>query len=331
MIFKNPWVLLFIPVVAFGAYFFKKRNAASSIKFSSGQIIKEISPTLKILFLNNIIYLRAIVIVFFILALARPRMPLGETRIDTEGIDIVLAVDCSGSMLAEDFKVDGKRKNRLEVVKEVVKDFINKRHSDRIGTVAFAARAYTVCPLTTDYDWLIKNLERVEIGTIEDGTAIGSAISASLNRLKDTEAKSKIIILLTDGINNSGKISPLNASEAAKALGVKIYTIGAGTRGLVPYPAVDFFGRRVYQNVKIEIDEDSLKQSAGRTEAKYFRATDTESLKGIYKEIDSLEKTTMQESGFQEYNELFSRFLLAGLILLSIEIILKNTLLRRLP
>ena len=215
MTFKDPLILLFIPIVAFLAYFLKKRNSVSSISFSSGLILKEIKPTIKLTLLNNIIYLRALAVMLLIFALARPRLPLGETRIDTEGIDIVLALDCSGSMLAEDFKVNGKRKNRLEVVKQVVADFISKRSSDRIGMVAFAARAYTVCPLTTDYEWLLKNLERVEIGTIEDGTAIGSAISASLNRLKDTEAKSKIIILLTDGINNAGKISPETASEAA--------------------------------------------------------------------------------------------------------------------
>lgn len=267
----------------------------------------------------------------FLLGLARPRIPLQETKIHSEGIDIVLAIDCSGSMLAEDFKIGGRRQNRLEVVKTVVEEFVQKRESDRIGMIAFAARAYTVCPLTLDYNWLIKNLERVKIGAIEDGTAIGSAISSSLNRLTSTEAKSKIIILLTDGINNAGKISPWTATEAAQALGIKIYTIGTGTKGLVPFPVQGFWQKTVYQNVKIEIDEEMLKKIADETKGKYFRATDTESLRKIYKEIDSLEKTLVQEVGFQEYKELFPYFLIPGLLFLILEVVLSNTALRKLP
>ena len=266
-----------------------------------------------------------------VLALARPRVPLEEARIQTEGIDIILTIDCSSSMLAEDFKIAGRRENRLEVVKKVVENFIKERKSDRIGIITFAVRAYTVCPLTLDHQWLIKNLERIKIGAIEDGTAIGSAISSSLNRLKDTEAKSRIIILLTDGINNAGRISPLTAAEAATALGIKIYTIGAGVKGLAPYPMRGFWGETVYQNVKIEIDETMLKEIARVSGGKYFRATDTKSLEEIYKEIDALEKTPVEETGFQEYKELFPVFLMLGLILLMSEIILSNTILRKLP
>ena len=331
MIFKDAWVLLFIPATILLIYFLKKKDILSSIRFSSGELVKDSNPTLKLLLAKNLFYLRIIVVILFILALARPRIPLEETKIQTEGIDIVLAVDCSGSMLAEDFKIGSKRQNRLEVVKNVVKDFIGERKSDRIGMIAFAARAYTVCPLTLDYDWLITNLVRVEIGAIEDGTAVGSAISSSLNRLKDTQAKSKIIILLTDGVNNAGRVSPLTAAEAAKALGIKIYTIGVGSKGLVPYPITNVWGQKVYQNVEIQIDEEVLTKIAETTDGLYFRATNTETLQEIYDEIDALEKTAVEESGFQQYQELFFRFLVLALVSLMLEIVLSNTYLRKLP
>ena len=331
MIFKELWVLLFFPIIIVLIYLFKKRRPLASIRFSSQELLKGSLPTLRLRLANNLIYLRAVVIALFLLSLSRPRVPLQEAIIQNEGIDIVLAIDCSGSMRAEDFKIEGRRRNRLEVAKRVVEDFIRERKADRIGMIAFAARAYTVCPLTLDYDWLVKNLERVEIGAIEDGTAIGSAISSSLNRLKSTEAKSKIIILLTDGINNAGKISPLTASETAQALGVKIYSIGAGTRGLVPFPVQGPWRKTIYQNVKIEIDEEMLKKIAEGTKGKYFRATDTESLREIYKEIDALEKTPIQESGFLEYQELFPSFLIPGLLFLVLEVILSNSFLRKLP
>jgi Ca-activated chloride channel family protein len=234
-------------------------------------------------------------------------------------------------MLAEDFKLGGQRQNRVEVVKSVVKDFIMGRSNDRIAIVAFAARAYMVCPLTLDYGWLLDNLERVKTGLVEDGTAIGAGIATSLNRLKDTKGKSKVIILLTDGRNNTGKISPLTAAEAARALKIKIYTIGAGSKGPVPYPVKDFFGNTVYQPVEIDIDEDTLIKIADITGGKYFRATDTESLRKIYKEIDSLEKTVIEEKGYLEYNELFNIFLILSLVFLLLDIILSNTILRKIP
>ena len=331
MIFKEWWVLLVMPLVIGAVVFFKRRQRTASIRFSSVHLLASARPTIKLLLAQHMMYVRLLALILLLCALARPSIPLQETTIETEGIDIVLAIDSSGSMLAQDFTIGNKRYNRFMVVKNVVEDFIKARKSDRIGMVAFAGRAYTVCPLTLDYDWLIQNLERVEVGTIEDGTAIGSAISSSLNRIKDTRAKSKIIILLTDGVNNAGKISPLTAAEAAKALGIKIYTIGAGSNGLVPYPAKDFFGRTVYQKVKIDLDEEVLKGIAQITNGKYFRATDTESLRAIYKEIDSLEKITIEQKNFQEYNELFSVFLIAGLVLLVLEIVVSNTIARQLP
>ncbi len=277
------------------------------------------------------ILFRIAALVFIVIALCRPQQMIEESRIETEGIDIIIAIDTSTSMLAEDFELKGKRTNRLEAVKEVVKEFIENRISDRIGIIAFAAKAYTVSPLTLDYGWLIQTLDRVKIGLIEDGTAIGSGLGSSLSRLKDTEAKSKVVILLTDGRNNAGKISPLTAAEAASALDIKVYTIGAGTKGYAPYPDRDLFGNKVYRRVQIEIDEETLKSIAGKASGLYFRATDTNSLRSIYKEIDLLEKTEIEESGYIEYKEMFHWFLIPGLILILLEVILNNTVLRRIP
>jgi Ca-activated chloride channel family protein len=277
------------------------------------------------------VFLRAIALCLIVFALARPQSSVEETIVETEGVDIVLIVDVSTSMLAEDFKLGTKRRNRLAVAKKVMEEFIGRREHDRIGLVAFAGRAYTICPLTLDYSWLLQNLERVEIGIMEDGTAIGSGISSALNRMRDTEAKGKVIILLTDGINNAGRISPLVAAEAARTLDVKIYTVGAGTRGAAPYPARDMFGRIVYQPIRIPIDEETLENIAAKTGGRYFRATDTESLREVYREIDSLEKRPIKERGFTEYKELFALFLLPGLALIFLEILLSNTILRRLP
>jgi len=330
MIFKNPIFFLLIPLVFLFIFLSRKRGSSSRVIFSSAESFKNAPKTPRLLASQNLFLLRFFSAVLFILALARPQNMLEYTRIYTEGIDIVLTIDASGSMLAEDFTINHQRQNRLEVVKIVVENFVIKRKSDRIGIVAFAGRAYTVCPLTLDYDWLVRNLERVKIGTIEDGTAVGSAIIASLNRLRDTEAKSKIIILLTDGVNNAGRISPLTAAEAARAMGVKIYTIGAGTEGPVPYP-VKMWGETVFRDVKIPIDEKTLRKIAKITNGMYFRATDTKSLENIYGEIDMLERTPVEETGYREYKELFPIFLIPALIILLIEVLLGNSILRKLP
>ncbi len=275
--------------------------------------------------------MRLIALVLFLVALAGPQTVLEESSVTTEGIDIMLSVDCSGSMAAEDFTLNGQRVNRLEVVKYVIQEFISNRQNDRIGFIAFSAKAYTVCPLTTDYSWLLTNLSRVRLGMMQDGTAIGSGIASAVGRLKNSKAKSRIIILLTDGINNAGSVDPLTAAQAAKAMGIKVYTIGAGTKGVAPFPARDFFGQTVYQNVQIDIDEKTLTEVARLTGGKYFRATDTDSLRHIYKEIDSLEKTTIEEKGYKEYKELFVYFLLAALLFLLAEIILANTVFLKIP
>ena len=330
MNFLNPWFLILLPLV-FVFIFYAGKTKSPGVKFSSGRFFSGLGTSFKIRLNRNIIFLRGGAAFLIILALARPQTPVEESRIQTEGIDIVLAIDVSTSMLAEDFKIGLKRVNRLEAVRDVVKDFIESRESDRIGMVVFAAMAYTVCPLTIDYGWLLQNLERVKIGMIEDGTAIGLGICSSLNRLKDTKAKGKVIILLTDGRNNAGNISPLTAAEAARALGVKIYTIGAGTRGIAPYPVKDRFGNIVYKPVKADIDEDTLMKIASETGAGYFRATDTKSLEEIYDEINKLEKTPMEEKGYLEYRELFPIFLIPGILLLLLEIIISNTILRKVP
>lgn len=322
--------MLILPIAGL-LFYAKKRENPAGLRFSSGEFFSNSKPTFKVILSRKMIFLRAAILLFLALAMARPQRPLADSIIRAEGIDIVLAIDSSSSMLAEDFNLGVKRVNRLKAVKEVVKEFIESRSGDRIGLVAFAGRAYTVCPLTLDYSWLLKNLERVKVGFIEDGTAIGSGISSSLNRLKDTDAKSKIIILLTDGMNNAGKISPAVAAQAAKALDVKIYTIGAGTKGKAPYPVKDVFGRVSYQPVMVEIDEKGLKEIAGRTEGKYYRATDTNSLREIYGEINRLEKVSRQDKGYSDYQELFPFFLAIAIFLFLTEIILNNTILRRLP
>ena len=328
----DAFVLILIPIIALlFLYWHKKQGTVSAFKFSSGELLGKLKGSFKLKLSQNLIVLRLLAIGLLIFALARPQTPVADSKIHSEGIDIVLAIDCSTSMLAEDFRLGGQRQNRVEVVKSVVKDFIMGRKNDRIAIVAFASRAYTVCPLTLDYGWLLDNLERVKTGLVEDGTALGAGIATSLNRLKDAKAKSKVVILLTDGRNNTGKISPLTAAEAAKVLKIKVYTIGAGSKGPVPYPVKDFFGNTVYQPIQIDIDEDSLIKIADMTGAEYFRATDTESLRKIYKEIDALEKTDIEEKGYLEYNELFSVFLILALVFLLLDIVLSNTILRKIP
>jgi len=245
----------------------------------------------------------------------------------SEGIDIVLTIDISGSMLAEDFKPD----NRLAVAKHVVSDFIAGRQVDRIGLVAFSAKAFTQCPLTLDYGVLRSFVERLEVGMIQDGTAIGTAIATSVNRLRQAEGESRIIILLTDGINNTGNVDPLTAAKLAKALDIKIYTIGAGKRGTALMPVNDpVFGKR-YVRTNVEIDEATLIKIAEETGGQYFRATDAESLRAIYDQISTMEKTEVKTQEYVEYSEQFPTVLTIGIILLLVHTVLAHTVWRRLP
>lgn len=332
MAFRDPLILVLIVVILPPLLYFSiRRKGTSQAPFPSLDTLKKLKPSFFQRYRSILIILRSLSIVLMVIALARPQHGNEQTKVTTEGIDIVLAVDISGSMLAEDFEVGGKRFNRLYVVKQVVKDFIGKRTNDRIGLVVFAGRAYTQCPMTLDYGMLLHLLEKVEIGMIEDGTAIGSSIGTSVERLRNTKAKSKVIVLLTDGRNNAGEIDPFTAAEIAKTLGIKIYTIGAGTKGLAPFPAADIFGNKVMRQVKIDIDDEALTEIAKITEGKYYRATDTESLKEIYGQIDKLEKTESEVTQYTEYDELFHYFLLPALALLLCELGLTKTRFRKIP
>ena len=328
---KTPFAVVLVPLLVLALWYLHGRRPQESLGFSSFAILQSIGQSWKSKFSFLPFFLRLLALALICLALAGPRKVLEDSKVTSEGIDIVLALDCSGSMAAEDFKVGGQRRNRFEVIKKVVATFIKERSNDRLGLVGFAGRAYTVCPLTADHGWLTENLERMRLGIIEDGTAIGSGIASGVARFKDSKAKSKVMILLTDGVNNAGRMDPVTAAKAAAAIGVKVYTIGAGVKGIAPFPVRDAFGRTFYQNVQIDIDEGTLKQIADLTNAQYFRATDTESLLGIYKEIDSLEKTKIEKNGYKEYQEFFGMFVAAALMLLAVETALINTIFLKIP
>ncbi len=268
--------------------------------------------------------LRLLVLALLIMALARPQFGRSEVVVSASGIDILLVVDVSGSMEARDFTLNGSSASRLMVVKKVVADFIEKRPADRIGLLAFAGRPYLLCPLTLDHDWLSRRLESLQTGMIEDGTAIGSAIAIGADRLGRSKAKSRIMILLTDGINNAGKVTPLVAAEAAQALGIRIYTIGVGTRGEAPMPMKDRFGRMRMGRVRVDIDEKTLQKVAEMTGARYFRATDTRSLATIYREIDKLEKTTRKLHHFAMYRDLYPYPVAAALFIFALELFMRR-------
>jgi Ca-activated chloride channel family protein len=276
--------------------------------------------------------LRWLVLALFIVALAQPRLMKSHTTVMASGIDIVAALDLSGSMISEDFIVHGQRVNRFNMARSVLKGFIDQRPNDRIGLVVFAAQAFIAAPLTLDHDYLQENLDRLGIGTINaDQTAIGDALVTALNQLRDLKAKSKIIILMTDGQNNSGQIDPITAAKAAQALGVKVYTIGIGERGTAPMP-VFMNGQKVgYQNVPVDVDEDTLQKIAQLTGGKYYRADNAERFREIYAEIDKLEKTEAIINKYAQFKELFPWFVSCGFVLLLIEITLGQTIFRKLP
>lgn len=328
--FAHPWLLLLLLALPVLAYLQGRRGAAAAVIFSSVAPLRDLGSLRRARVGSWLLTLLLIALASLIVALARPQQGRTVSHVEASGIDILLALDVSRSMLAEDFTIGNQRANRLEVVKQVTQKFIEARPNDRIGIIAFAGRPYLVSPLTLDHDWLNKNLERVRIGLVEDGTAIGSAIASASNRLKDRDSKSKIVVLLTDGDNNSGKITPATAAEAAKAIGIKVYTIGAGTRGFAPMPMDTGFGR-VYQNVKVEVDEETLKKIAAMTDAQFYRATDTKSLTQIFEQIDKLEKSTQTFSQYREVRELFPWFIGLGVALLGAQVVLGQTIWRRLP
>ena len=329
--FAHPellWLLLALPLVA---WLRGKAGRSASLRFPSVAAARAAGGKPRAAFGGVLATVRLLALAALIFALARPQLGRGTTEVDASGIDILLAIDVSGSMEALDFKLQGKPANRLEVVKSVVSDFIDERPNDRIGIVAFAGRPYLVSPLTLDHDWLDKRLKEVKIGQVEDGTAIGSAIVSAANHLREQEAKSRIVVLLTDGMNNSGAANPLTAAEAAKAIGIKIYTVGAGTRGQAPIPVTDQFGRRHLQMAEVDIDEKTLQEVATETGAKYFRATDTDSLTQVYAAINELETTRRKLKKYEDVDELFFYALIPGLLLIGVERTLGETRLRRLP
>ena len=316
--------MLAVPALAYW-YWKKKEKVTPDVTFSSLQLFGKAPVTLKEKFAHVPSYLRLLALTFLIIAAARPQSFSSGENFYTEGIDIAMVLDISGSMLAEDFKP-----NRLEAAKKVIDEFIKGRTVDKIGLVIFSGESFTQCPLTIDYSVLRNLLKDIQMGMIEDGTAIGNAIANGVNRLKDSKAKSKVMILLTDGVNNAGHIDPLTAAQIAQKFGIRIYAIGVGTMGQAPYPFQTPFGIR-YQMVPVEIDENILKQIASATGGKYFRATNNRKLAQIYDEIDHLEKTRVEVTSYRHARELYFGWALAGLLLLFVEVALSKTYLKRLP
>jgi Ca-activated chloride channel family protein len=322
------WLFAALPLVLLWR---GRRGPVAAIEYSDVSLARDVARRGRSRIGMLIWLLPILAAALMIVGLARPQRAHGRTTITANGIDIVLGLDVSGSMQALDFQIDHQRVNRIEVVKSVVSKFIDERQDDRIGIIAFAGSPYLVSPMTLDHDWLQQNLERVAVGNADDGTAIGSALAASVNRLRLTRAKSKVVILLTDGVNNTGKISPLAAAEAAKAMGVKVYTIGVGVRGEAPIPVQDAVGNRRLVMARVDVDEKTLQAIADQTGGKFYRATDTDSLQRIYEQINRLEKTEQTVQKFEHTEELYPWALYPALGILCLAVLLQQTRLRRLP
>jgi Ca-activated chloride channel family protein len=332
MTFAHPWLLLLLLLLPVFAWLKGKRGHPPAFLYSSVQLVRAVLNVSRSRSGGFLAALRWLTLAVLIFALAQPRLTRSQTQVKASGIDIAVAIDLSGSMASEDFEVGGGRLSRIAMAKTVLKKFIEKRPNDRIGLIAFATDAYIAAPLTLDHDFLLQNLDRLELDVIDGSrTAIGSGLSTAINRLRDLKSKSKIVILMTDGQNNSGKLAPLTVAEAAQTLGVKVYTIGVGMRGNAPMPVRDMFGRKAYQMIPVDIDEDTLTKIAGMTGGKYYRADNAEHFQEIYGEIDKLEKSEAVVKKYTEFNELFKWFILAGFTLLLTEQILKHTIMRRLP
>jgi Ca-activated chloride channel family protein len=325
--FANPGFLyllvLLIPMIIW--YLLRQKGFQPTLQISSTQGFKKAPKTYKHILKHGMFVFRLFAIALLIIVIARPQSTDRWQNVSTEGIDIIIALDISSSMLAQDFQP-----NRLEASKDVAIEFISGRPNDRIGLVIFSGESFTQCPLTTDHAVVINLFKDVESGMIEDGTAIGMGLATSINRMKDSNAKSKVIILLTDGVNNRGAIAPLTAAEIAKTFGTRVYTVGVGSQGMAPYPVQTPYGTQ-YQNMEVQIDEEILEEIANMTDGKYFRATNNQKLIEIYQEIDQLEKSKIDVTEFSKRNEEYLLFsLFAGILLLS-EILLKNTVLRNIP
>jgi Ca-activated chloride channel family protein len=322
------WLLLLLPLVALLR---GRRGAAPALFFPSTGIAAAIGKSSKHRPGAWLLGLRLISITLIVLAMARPQLGKTHTEVEASGIDILLAIDLSTSMNALDFRYKGREIRRIDAVKQVVENFAQARPNDRLALLVFAAKPYLLTPLTLDHSFLLDRLAKIDTGVIEDGTAIGTALGRSLRRINDQNSKSKVVILLTDGENNAGSLSPMQAAEAAVPLGIKVYTIGAGTRGIAPIVVKDRMGRQVRVNTEVRIDEDLLTRMALATGGRYFRATDMQELEKVYQEIDTLERTTRTLQGFTLEKELFPLLLAAALLSLLLEIALKNTRLISLP
>ncbi|MEZ4774293.1 MAG: VWA domain-containing protein [Bacteroidia bacterium] len=326
--FANPWIflLLIIPVLMILWQIWRYRYLYPTLRLPILEGVKAHARPVRGFIKKYLFVLRVLGVSAFIIALARPQSSMSEEEINTEGIDIVIALDISGSMEALDFEPD-----RLGAAKQKAKEFIEGRKNDRIGLVVFAGESFTQCPLTIDHPVLLDMLKTVRTGIIEQGTAIGMGLATAVIRLKESEAKSKVIILLTDGVNNSGFIDPLTAVTAAQEYGIRVYTIGVGKNGMAPFKVQDFFGNTQYQQQEVRIDEELLKEIAARTGGKYFQATSNAALGNVYQEIDRLEKTRIEVTRLTNYTEEFYWFLIIGGLLFLLEMVLRYSVVRSIP
>lgn len=329
MEFANPHILWLLAAILplTGYYVWRTMQGDATIRISSVEGLRHAPRTVRYYLRHVPFALRCVALATLIVALARPQSAEHDTRTDAEGIDIVLALDISGSMLARDFKPD-----RITAAKEVAGSFVADRYGDRIGLVVFAGEAFTQSPLTTDQSSLQTLLSRIRSGIIEDGTAIGNGLATAINRLRESDAKSKVVILLTDGVNNRGEIAPLTAAAIAQDYGIKVYTIGVGSMGEAPYPVFDQRGNLVQTvNMKVEIDEDMLRKIARQTGGEYFRATDKQTLQSIYDQINSMEKSRVEVSEFTVLHEEYLVWVIAALAALLLEFIVSRLILKRIP
>jgi Ca-activated chloride channel homolog len=340
MTFGHPYFLLLLLLLPVLSWLKGKQGKPPAFVYSSVQLVRGILNVTRTRSGAFLTALRWLSLALLIIALAQPRLTRSETKVTASGVDIVAVVDMSFSMADEDFELRGQPADRLTMAKEVLKKFIDKRPNDRIGLVAFATDAYTAAPLTLDHDFVQQNLEQLHLGTIDGGsTAIGSGLSTAVNRLRELKSKSKIVILMTDGRNNAGKVAPKTVAEAAKALEVKVYTIGVAKRGESRRPRMDrygrpvhdFYGRKIYDPDPEDLDEDVLQEIAKMTGGKYYRADNSQRFQAIYAEIDKLEKTEAEVKKFAHHEELFAWVISPGLGLLLLEVLLRHTLWRRLP
>lgn len=325
--FANPnaFYLLIVPLLMLGYYFWQFSKQYADLIMSTTKGMASAGTSWRGSIKDSLFFLRILAVCLLVVVLARPKSYLLEENISSEGIDIVLAMDISSSMLARDFEPD-----RLTAAKQVAEDFIADRPNDRIGLVVFAGESFTQCPITTDHIVLREMLGEIKDGMIEDGTAIGMGLATSVNRLKESETKSKVVILLTDGVNNSGFVDPITATDAAIQFGVRVYTIGVGTQGKAQYP-FQYGNRTIYKDVDVKIDEDLLREIAKATGGQYYRATDNQSLKDIYDEIDTLEKSKIDVATINRDKEEFFPFALAAAIIFLLELLLRYSLVRALP